>query len=211
MPSMMPETSTLFTIWKCKKWVLCSWSRSSSFSERIMLHFLCFGLLWHHRMFVSFDVISYCKGNPLFLCMPLPMLTHLPFDIQWPVDLFPTKLHRSSAGDLRTFSIHSRTHHSMFNDPQTFHLQNSTVPLPVICGLFQTSAHSRFCFMYLTCSLWSRPYFPMSVTLYISPCLQADPHPFLFGSPAGMHLYSLFISNKLIFGSPAVWVIPDHL
>jgi len=26
--------------------------------------------------------------------------------------------------------------------------------------------------------------FPISVTLYIRPCLQADPYPFPFGSPA---------------------------
>ena len=69
----------------------------------------------------------------------------------------------------------SRTRHSIFNDPQTF------------LRTFSDFAH--FCFM--TRSLWSRPYFPMSVTLYISLHLQVDPHPFLFESPAGMHLYSL--------------------
>jgi len=60
---------------------------------------------------------------------------------------------RSMFDDLRTFSIHSHTCCLMFNDPQTFHLQNSAIPLPVTCGLFQTSAHSCFRFMYLTRSL----------------------------------------------------------
>ena len=63
MPSMMPETSTLFTIWKSEKWVVYSRSRSSNSSERIMLRFFALwtlsdyydiimtSLLWHHWLY----------------------------------------------------------------------------------------------------------------------------------------------------------------
>jgi len=51
--------------------------------------------------------------------------------------------------------------------------------------------------MYLTHSPLISVLFLISMTLYISLHLQLDPHPFLFGSPAGMLLYHLLLHNKL--------------